>query len=222
MISLGLSLPRALVRMGGGRVLGILRTPQRLLLYLTSLPGILSARLVNDTICIMLTPLGSAFSDRCRESAELKSNNTKANYNGTESRRPESMCDTASSDRAAALGTARRKRPRSMKMPLEWNGMNQGCGPKTWLSNDSKYIRSGSQLFVIRLSGIVSLPAQSLKFIPFDAARAQHPSSKRQDISADLFIVGSRKILRCEVRQKCRNSDKSEDTKANVGKEHGN
>jgi Na+/H+ antiporter NhaD/arsenite permease-like protein len=33
------------------------RTPQRLLLYLTLTSGILSALLVNDTICLMLTPL---------------------------------------------------------------------------------------------------------------------------------------------------------------------
>src|SRR5207237_9281821 len=33
------------------------RTPQRLLLYVTLTLGILSALLVNDTICLMLTPL---------------------------------------------------------------------------------------------------------------------------------------------------------------------
>jgi Na+/H+ antiporter NhaD/arsenite permease-like protein len=33
------------------------RTPQQLLLYLTITSGILSALLVNDTICLMLTPL---------------------------------------------------------------------------------------------------------------------------------------------------------------------
>jgi Na+/H+ antiporter NhaD/arsenite permease-like protein len=38
-------------------VLEISRTPQRLLLYLTLTSGILSALLVNDTICLMLTPL---------------------------------------------------------------------------------------------------------------------------------------------------------------------
>jgi Na+/H+ antiporter NhaD/arsenite permease-like protein len=38
-------------------VLKFSRTPQRLLLYLTLASGILSALLVNDTICLMLTPL---------------------------------------------------------------------------------------------------------------------------------------------------------------------
>ena len=38
-------------------VLQFSRTPQRLLLYLTLTSGILSALLVNDTICLMLTPL---------------------------------------------------------------------------------------------------------------------------------------------------------------------
>ena len=38
-------------------VLNFSRTPQRLLLYLTLTSGILSALLVNDTICLMLTPL---------------------------------------------------------------------------------------------------------------------------------------------------------------------
>ena len=38
-------------------VLGFSRTPQRLLLYLTLTSGILSALLVNDTICLVLTPL---------------------------------------------------------------------------------------------------------------------------------------------------------------------
>jgi len=38
-------------------VLKFARTPQRLLLYLTLTSGILSALLVNDTICLMLTPL---------------------------------------------------------------------------------------------------------------------------------------------------------------------
>jgi Na+/H+ antiporter NhaD/arsenite permease-like protein len=38
-------------------VLKLSRTPQRLLLYLTLTSGILSALLVNDTICLMLTPL---------------------------------------------------------------------------------------------------------------------------------------------------------------------
>lgn len=39
------------------RVLGFSRTPGRLLLYLTLTSGFLSALLVNDTICLMLTPL---------------------------------------------------------------------------------------------------------------------------------------------------------------------
>jgi Na+/H+ antiporter NhaD/arsenite permease-like protein len=39
------------------RVLEFSCTPQRLLLYLTLTSGILSALLVNDTICLMLTPL---------------------------------------------------------------------------------------------------------------------------------------------------------------------
>ena len=38
-------------------VLKFSRTPQRLLLYLTLTSGVLSALLVNDTICLMLTPL---------------------------------------------------------------------------------------------------------------------------------------------------------------------
>src|SRR6266516_4358999 len=38
-------------------VLNFSRTPQRLLLYVTLTSGILSALLVNDTICLMLTPL---------------------------------------------------------------------------------------------------------------------------------------------------------------------
>ena len=38
-------------------VLQFSRTPQRLLLYLTFTSGVLSALLVNDTICLMLTPL---------------------------------------------------------------------------------------------------------------------------------------------------------------------
>jgi len=38
-------------------VLKFSRTPQRLLFYLTLTSGILSALLVNDTICLMLTPL---------------------------------------------------------------------------------------------------------------------------------------------------------------------
>jgi Na+/H+ antiporter NhaD/arsenite permease-like protein len=39
------------------RVLDFSRTPARLLLYVTLISGILSALLVNDTICLMLTPL---------------------------------------------------------------------------------------------------------------------------------------------------------------------
>src|SRR5256886_5451404 len=38
-------------------VLEFSRTPERLLLYITLTSGILSALLVNDTICLMLTPL---------------------------------------------------------------------------------------------------------------------------------------------------------------------
>ena len=38
-------------------VLNFSRTPQRLLLYLTLTSGVMSALLVNDTICLMLTPL---------------------------------------------------------------------------------------------------------------------------------------------------------------------
>src|ERR1051326_5721306 len=38
-------------------ILRIAKTPQRLLLYLVLTSGILSALLVNDTICLMLTPL---------------------------------------------------------------------------------------------------------------------------------------------------------------------
>src|SRR5438046_3339046 len=40
------------------------RTPGRLLLYLTLTSGILSALLVNDTICLMLTPLAVAVIQR--------------------------------------------------------------------------------------------------------------------------------------------------------------
>jgi Na+/H+ antiporter NhaD/arsenite permease-like protein len=40
-----------------GVILEFSQTPQRLLLYLTLSSGILSALLVNDTICLMLTPL---------------------------------------------------------------------------------------------------------------------------------------------------------------------
>jgi Na+/H+ antiporter NhaD/arsenite permease-like protein len=39
------------------RVLRAARTPERLLLYLILTSGVLSALLVNDTICLMLTPL---------------------------------------------------------------------------------------------------------------------------------------------------------------------
>jgi Na+/H+ antiporter NhaD/arsenite permease-like protein len=42
------------------------RTPERLLLYLTLTSGILSALLVNDTICLMLTPLVNAVIRRGR------------------------------------------------------------------------------------------------------------------------------------------------------------
>jgi Na+/H+ antiporter NhaD/arsenite permease-like protein len=42
---------------GAGRVLNLSQTPARLLLYVTLTSGILSALLVNDTICLMLTPL---------------------------------------------------------------------------------------------------------------------------------------------------------------------
>src|SRR5438093_6039118 len=38
-------------------VLNVAGTPQRLLLYLILTSGILSAMLVNDTVCFMLTPL---------------------------------------------------------------------------------------------------------------------------------------------------------------------
>src|SRR5438874_4169052 len=46
-------------------VLEFSRTPQRLLLYLTLTSGVLSALLVNDTICLMLTPLVIAVIRRC-------------------------------------------------------------------------------------------------------------------------------------------------------------
>ncbi|HOY60791.1 MAG TPA: SLC13 family permease, partial [Verrucomicrobiota bacterium] len=39
------------------RVLTFARTPQRMLLYLIVASGVLSALLVNDTVCLMLTPL---------------------------------------------------------------------------------------------------------------------------------------------------------------------
>ncbi|MCX8156033.1 MAG: anion transporter [Verrucomicrobiae bacterium] len=38
-------------------ILRVARTPQRLLLYLITASGVLSALLVNDTVCLMLTPL---------------------------------------------------------------------------------------------------------------------------------------------------------------------
>jgi Na+/H+ antiporter NhaD/arsenite permease-like protein len=38
-------------------ILRVARTPQRLLLYLVLASGVLSAALVNDTVCLMLTPL---------------------------------------------------------------------------------------------------------------------------------------------------------------------
>jgi Na+/H+ antiporter NhaD/arsenite permease-like protein len=44
------------------RVLSFSRTPERLLLYVTLTSAILSALLVNDTICLMLTPLIVALS----------------------------------------------------------------------------------------------------------------------------------------------------------------
>jgi Na+/H+ antiporter NhaD/arsenite permease-like protein len=39
------------------RILQVAETPQRLLLYLVLVSGVLSALLVNDTVCLMLTPL---------------------------------------------------------------------------------------------------------------------------------------------------------------------
>jgi len=60
---LGMSLISAYLYLAGffdwtaDRVLRIAKTPQRLLLYLTLTASILSALLVNDTICLMLTPL---------------------------------------------------------------------------------------------------------------------------------------------------------------------
>jgi Na+/H+ antiporter NhaD/arsenite permease-like protein len=39
------------------RILQVAETPQRLLLYLILVSGVLSALLVNDTVCLMLTPL---------------------------------------------------------------------------------------------------------------------------------------------------------------------
>jgi len=47
-------------------ILEFSRTPQRLLLYLTLTSGILSALLVNDTVCLMLTPLVIAVIQRGR------------------------------------------------------------------------------------------------------------------------------------------------------------
>jgi Na+/H+ antiporter NhaD/arsenite permease-like protein len=60
---LGMSLISAYLYLAGffewtaDRVLRIAKTPQRLLLYLTLTASVLSALLVNDTICLMLTPL---------------------------------------------------------------------------------------------------------------------------------------------------------------------
>ncbi len=60
---LGMSLISAYLYLAGffewtaDRVLRVAKTPQRLLFYLLSTASILSALLVNDTICLMLTPL---------------------------------------------------------------------------------------------------------------------------------------------------------------------
>ncbi len=60
---LGMSLISAYLNLAGffdwtaDWVLRVARTPQRLLLYLILTSGVLSALLVNDTICFMLTPL---------------------------------------------------------------------------------------------------------------------------------------------------------------------
>src|SRR5438045_6602149 len=43
--------------MGSGRGVAVRSRAERLLLYVTLTSGILSALLVNDTICVMLTPL---------------------------------------------------------------------------------------------------------------------------------------------------------------------
>jgi Na+/H+ antiporter NhaD/arsenite permease-like protein len=60
---LGMMLIAAYLHLGGffdwaaGAVLRVAGTPQRLLLYLILTSGALSALLVNDTVCLMLTPL---------------------------------------------------------------------------------------------------------------------------------------------------------------------
>jgi Na+/H+ antiporter NhaD/arsenite permease-like protein len=54
---IGVPLSCALFRMGGGCCFEFSQTPQRLLVYLTLTSGILSALLVDDTTCLMLTPL---------------------------------------------------------------------------------------------------------------------------------------------------------------------
>ncbi|HNQ91209.1 MAG TPA: anion transporter [Verrucomicrobiota bacterium] len=60
---LGMMLISAYLYMAGffdwaaDRVLAVAPTPQRLLLYLILISGVLSALLVNDTVCLMLTPL---------------------------------------------------------------------------------------------------------------------------------------------------------------------
>jgi len=60
---LGMSLISAYLQLGGffdwlaDAILRIARTPTRLLLYLVIVSGVLSALLVNDTICFMLTPV---------------------------------------------------------------------------------------------------------------------------------------------------------------------
>src|ERR1044071_2190821 len=60
---LGMSLLSAYFYLAGffdwtaDRVLRMARTPQRLLLYVVLSSGILSALLVNDTVCFMFTPL---------------------------------------------------------------------------------------------------------------------------------------------------------------------
>ncbi|MCX8108086.1 MAG: SLC13 family permease, partial [Verrucomicrobiae bacterium] len=60
---LGMMLIAAYLGMAGffnwaaDRILRVAKTPKRLLLYLIVVSGLLSALLVNDTVCLMLTPL---------------------------------------------------------------------------------------------------------------------------------------------------------------------
>src|SRR5258708_29212482 len=69
---LGMMLVSAYLYLGGffewaaDWILRVAETPQKLLLYLMLTSGLLSALLVNDTVCLMLTPLVVAVLVRAR------------------------------------------------------------------------------------------------------------------------------------------------------------